>query len=364
LIPCSNPNYDNCNVQDQPAETDWHDILMDSIVSAEQLAKVLPIDSDEIKQVTAHYPMRINPYYLSLIHTPGDGIWKQAVPDIREISDPSGMADPLCEEDQSPVPNLTHRYPDRVLFLVSNRCALYCRHCMRKRKVGASHVVTDETIREGITYIRKTKSVRDVLISGGDPLLLEDDQLERILQQLSAIEHVDFLRIHTRIPCTLPHRITPALCRMLSKYHPLYINTHFNHPAEITAEASRACSLLANSGIALGCQTVLLKGVNDQPAVMKQLMRQLLRIRVRPYYLHHPDVVRGTGHFRTSIKEGLNIIKSLRGHISGMGIPHYVIDLPGGGGKIPLLPEYIKEKHNGMLIVENYQGKRFEYPLE
>ena len=344
--------------------SDWHEIVSNSIVSGNDMARALPVHAAEINTVAAEYPLRVNAYYLSLIQKKGDGVWEQAIPDIREIEDTTGLDDPLCEEGQSPVPHLTHRYPDRVLFLVSSQCAMYCRHCMRKRKVGTDFIVTEDTIREGIDYIRKTKSIRDVLISGGDPLMLEDTVLESILKRLSEIDHLAFLRIHTRMPCTLPQRITPDLCRMLKKYHPLYMNTHFNHPNEITPEARRACALLADSGIPLGCQTVLLKGVNDTPSVMKTLMRKLLEIRVRPYYLHHPDLVRGTGHFRTSIRTGIKIIKALRGHMSGMAIPHYVIDLPGGGGKIPLLPEYIKGERDGRLVVENFTGQTYEYPLD
>ena len=305
--------------------------------------------------------MRINPYYLSLIKNKGEHIRKQAVPDLIETEDKSGLDDPLCEEIQSPVPNLTHRYPDRVLFMVSNQCAMYCRFCMRKRKVGRPFTVTDSTIDSGIDYIRKNNTIREVVISGGDPLLLEDDAVNLLLKELRSIKHVEILHIHTRVPCTLPQRITKNLADILRRYHPLFVNTHFNHPDEITDEAALACALLADAGIPIGCQTVLLKGVNDNPSVMRILMKKLLTIRVRPYYIHHPDVVRGTSHLRVSIKEGLKIVKFLHGHASGICVPQYMIDLPGGGGKVPLLPEYVRSVTDGNIMVENYLGEAFVY---
>ncbi|MFO7666876.1 MAG: KamA family radical SAM protein [Desulfobacterales bacterium] len=342
--------------------SDWHDLLSDSICTAEDLAKHLQVDKNEIEKVTELYPMRINHYYLSLIKHKEKHILKQAVPDSREIEDISGSDDPLCEEPQSPVPNLIHRYPDRVLFMVSNQCAMYCRFCMRKRKVGHPFTVTESTITSGTDYIRGNKTIREVVISGGDPLLLEDYAIEHILKDLRSIKHVEILRLHTRVPCTLPQRITKNLADILRQYNPLFINTHFNHPDEITDEAAFACAVLADAGIPLGSQTVLLKGVNDNPSVMLTLMKKLLTIRVRPYYIHHPDVVRGTSHFRVTIKEGLNIMKSLHGHASGLCVPQYMIDLPGGGGKIPLLPEYVRSVSDGNIMVENYRGEKFVYP--
>ncbi|MDP2863534.1 MAG: KamA family radical SAM protein [Desulfobacterales bacterium] len=342
--------------------SNWHDLVSNSINTAEDLAKHLPVDISGIKRVTECYPMRINPYYLSLMINKGEHIRKQAVPDPREIEDISGSDDPLCEERQSPVPNLTHRYPDRVLFMVSNQCAMYCRFCMRKRKVGHPFTVTDSTINSGIDYIRKNNTIREVIISGGDPLLLEDDAINRILKDLRSIRHIEILRIHTRVPGALPQRITKNLAAILRQYHPLFINTHFNHPDEITNQAALSCAVLADAGIPLGCQTVLLKGVNDNPSVMQTLMKKLLTIRVRPYYIHHPDVVRGSSHFRTTIKEGLGIMRSLHGYASGLCVPQYVIDLPGGGGKIPLLPEYIREVSDENLNVPNYKGEIFNYP--
>ncbi len=341
---------------------EWHEILSSGICSADQLACHFPINKNNIRGVVKKYPMRINSYYFSLIKKEHDPFWKQAVPDVMELNDDSGFEDPLSEEFQSPVLNLIHRYPDRVLFMVSNQCAVYCRFCMRKRCVGDKTVVTDESIQAGIEYIKKETAIRDVILSGGDPFLLEDGALEGILKQVRAIDHVDIIRIHTRIPCTLPQRVTENLVYMLKQFHPLFINTHFNHPDEITSEAACACALLADAGIPLGCQTVLLKGVNDDPEIMIRLMKKLLQIRVKPYYIHHPDMVKGTGHFRSPVNAGLRIVKALHGHISGLCVPHYMIDLPGGAGKVPLLPEYAKINNNGIMQVENHKGEVFEYP--
>lgn len=344
-------------------EDSWRGILGRSITKAIDLAGRLSVDPGEIQKVLSRYPMRINPYYLSLIREPGDPIWLQAVPDIRELQDEDGLEDPLNEEEQSPVPNLTHRYPDRVLFLVSNECAMYCRFCTRKRKVGRSFKVTEETIALGIEYIDRHTEVRDVLLSGGDPLLFSDRFIERILTALRRIRHVEIIRIGTRVPCTLPQRITVKLANMLKRYHPLYINIHFNHPDEITAEAAKACGRLADAGIPLGCQTVLLRGVNDDPGIMKRLMQGLLRIRVRPYYLYQADLAKGTEHFRTPIDKGLEIIDALRGHTSGLCVPHFVVDVPGGGGKIPLLPDYLVKRDEDALFLRNYQNRIYRYPI-
>lgn len=312
----------------------WQELLSRSISSGRDLAQVLEIHESDVSEVVARYPMRINPYYLGLIQHKGDPFYLQAVPDLREITDQDGYEDPLEEESLSPVPGLTHKYPDRVLFLVSSRCAMYCRFCNRKRKVGNPAMATNDTIREGIAYIRKTPQVRDVLLSGGDPLLLRDEELHRILTEIRSIPHVQIIRIGTRVPCTLPQRITPELASMLGGFHPLYVNTHFNHPGEITPEAGLACARLSDAGIPLGCQTVLLKGVNDDAEVMASLMRKLVAVRVRPYYLFQPDLARGTSHFWTPVATGTDIIARLRKTLSGMCVPHYAIDLPGGGGKV------------------------------
>ena len=306
----------------------WEHILSKSITTPGELSSVFEIEEEEIQSVASRYPLTINPYYLGLIKAKGDGIYKQAVPDTREITEEKGLEDPLGEEARSPVPGLTHKYPDRVLLLVSGRCAMYCRFCNRKRKVGQPAMVTKETVKEGLSYIRSNKEIRDVLLSGGDPLLLSDQELYGLLTELRAIPHVEIIRIGTRIPCSLPQRVTPELADMLRGFHPLYINTHFNHPDEITPEASLACARLANAGIPLGCQTVLLKGVNDDPSVMRELVQKLLLIRVRPYYLFQADLARGTSHFWTPLIKGIEIMSTLQGHTSGLCVPRFVIDIP------------------------------------
>lgn len=343
----------------------WQELLYDSVVSADELAHYLPIDIEKIQKVIAKYPMRINRYFLSLIETAEDAVWKQVVPDIKEIEDTPYGDDPLAEDDLSPVPGIIHRYPDRVLFMVSGRCGVYCRFCLRKRNVGTEKAYAgDEKVALGLEYLNKNRNIREVILSGGDPLLLDDDHIDSLLHRLRSISHIEVIRIHTRVPCVLPQRVTARLCAILKRYHPLFINTHFNHPVEISHQAARACVLLADAGIPLGCQTVLLKGVNDNPIIIRQLLEKLVRVRVKPYYLHHADPVKGTAHFRTSLKSGLKIMRSLRGNISGMCIPDYVIDLPGGKGKVPVLPDYIKAGDENRLVVENYKGKRYEYPLK
>jgi len=341
----------------------WEQLISSGINRADGLASLFDINESEIKQVIDEYPMFINPYYLGLIRDKGDAIYRQAVPSIAEIGESAGTPDPLNEEDLSPVPGLTHKYPDRVLFLVSSRCAMYCRFCNRKRKVGTAGMVTKESVREGIQYIRSKKNIRDVLLSGGDPLMLSDGELFKILTEIRAISHVEIIRIGTRVPCTLPQRVTPGLVDILKGFHPLYINTHFNHPMEITPESALACSMLANAGISLGCQTVLLKGVNDDAGVMGELMKRLTAIRVRPYYLFQADLVKGTSHFWTSLQKGVDIMSALQGHISGMCIPRFMIDLPDGGGKVPITPEYIKGVDGDELIIKNYLGREIRYPV-
>ncbi|MFC1705134.1 KamA family radical SAM protein [Nanoarchaeota archaeon] len=342
----------------------WKELLDKSITQVEELNSICKcdIEGEEIKAVIKKYPMKINPYYLSLIRKEGDAIWKQCVPDKMELMDPTGLDDPLHEEVDSPVPGLTHRYPDRVLLLVSNQCAMYCRFCTRKRKVGVPYKsITRKNLTKAISYIKEHKEVRDVVLSGGDPLLLPTDKLEAIISELRSINHVQIIRIGTRTLCTLPQRITKELCNMLKKYQPLYINTHFNHPREITKEARKACEVLADAGIPVGNQTVLLKGINDSPKIMRDLVHKLLTIRVKPYYVYQADLTKGTNHFRTNIKEGVDIIKSLIGHTTGMCVPHFIVDSPGGGGKIPLLPQYGEMSQNGVKL-KNYEGKVFWYP--
>ena len=342
----------------------WKKLLSRSFSTPQELAPYFDLDGAALQKVAAQYPMRINPYYFSLIKGPGDPLFKQAVPDMREIDNPAGEEDPLREEELSPCPGLTHKYPDRVLLLVSDQCAMYCRFCNRKRKVGRPGLVGKKTIREGLAYIRGHKEIRDVLLSGGDPLLLSDQELHALLAELHAMPHVAVLRIGSRVPCTLPQRITPGLVRVLKAFQPLYLNTQFNHPSEITPQAAAACSRLADAGIGLGCQTVLLKEINDDPPVMRALMEKLLEIRVRPYYLFQADLARGTAHFWTPVATGLKIMRRLQGHLSGLCLPHYVIDLPGGGGKVPLLPHYMRQTEKGAIKFVNYLGREYDYPAE
>ncbi|OGV48088.1 MAG: lysine 2,3-aminomutase [Lentisphaerae bacterium GWF2_52_8] len=343
---------------------EWQRQLSKSITSAEELSEKFDIPLGELKEIENKFSIRITPYYLSLIKEKGDPIYKQVVPDTRELADDYDsklLNDPLAEDRDSPVKNIVHRYPDRCLFLVSHVCASYCRFCTRKRKVGDPLKICGDFIDEGINYIRKHPEIRDVIVSGGDPLLLSDERLEYILSNLRAIPHVQIIRIGSRVTCFLPHRITAKLVKMLKKYHPLYMNVHFNHPDELTPKAVKALGRLADAGIPLGCQTVLLKGINDDPQVMKALMHALLRARVRPYYIYQADMVYGTEHFRTKVEKGLEIVKSLRGWTSGLGVPHYVIDAPGGGGKIPLLPEYMVGINDNQVLLRNYEGKSFYY---
>jgi len=298
---------------------------------------------------------------MSLIKEKDDPIYKQVIPDKRELENHGLFDDPLAEDRDSPVNNIVHRYPDRCLFLVSHVCASYCRFCTRKRKVGDPSKISLKYIDEGIEYIREHTEIRDVIMSGGDPLLLSDGKLEYILQKLRRIQHIEIIRIGTRVPSFLPQRITAKLVKMLKKYHPLYMNVHFNHPDELTPIAVKALGKLADAGIPLGCQTVLLKGVNDDPEIMKKLMQKLLLARVRPYYIYQADYVFGTEHFRTRVEKGLEIIKAIRGWTSGLAVPHFVIDSPGGGGKIPLLPEYVVKISDEEVVLRNYQGKTFRY---
>jgi len=342
--------------------TSWQELLKNSITTATDLAVQLDCPVEEIAAVTAEYPLRINPYYLQLIKKHGLPLYRQAVPDKRELTDATGMRDPLAEETLSPVPGLVHKYPDRVLLLVNHECAMYCRFCTRKRVVGNKIMYAGhDQLQQAFSYLRATPQVREVLVSGGDPLLLSDERLEWILTRLREIPSIDIIRIGSRVPCTLPMRITENLCAVLKRFHPLYINTHFNHPAEITAEATRACTMLADAGIPLGCQTVLLQGINDNADILARLFRKLLTIRVKPYYLFQADLTRGTDHFRTRIEDGLAIMRHLIGHVSGMAVPTFALDAPGGGGKIPLTPQYIN-RYGDVLKFVNYQGEPCCYP--
>lgn len=348
----------------------WQKLLSDSAVKVEDLPFLSDTSSEyreKLKQVTKVFPIRINSYFLDQIKEENDPLWRQVVPTLQELDDFISEeelleSDPLDEEGHMPVPELVHRYPDRVLLMVNNQCPIICRFCTRKRKIGFPGIVTRETLRQGIDYIRNNPEIRDVILSGGDPLLVPDKELDRILSELRAIPHLEIIRIGTRVPGTLPQRITEDLCSILKKYHPLYFNIHFNHPSEITPEVEKACNMLADTGIPLGSQTVLLEGVNDDSEVMRELMLKLLKIRVKPYYIYQADMTLGTDHFRTTVEKSLNIMKDLQGHISGMGVPYFVIDAPGGGGKVRLLPDMVLEHNEKEVVIKNYEGKVFRYP--
>jgi lysine 2,3-aminomutase len=347
---------------------DWRWQFRHRITDLERLQKLLPIPDGETalrREVLRDFRMGIPPYYLALIDAddPDDPILRQTVPLTEEYAwRDVGDEDPLGEEKFSPVPGITHRYPDRVLMVISNSCAVYCRYCTRKR-IMYEDAVPDMEIDRMVDYIARTKSVRDVVVSGGDPLTCSTAKLDSILGKLRSIPHLEIIRIGTRVPVSLPQRVDAELCEMLQKHHPLWGNVHFNHPRECTPEAARACDLLSRAGIPLNNQAVLLKGVNDDVATMLDLVHRLMRMRVRPYYLYHCDPVRGSEHMRTTIAKGLEIMEGLRGHTSGLAIPQYVIDAPGGGGKVPVNPEYLLhyEPARQRAILRNYQGRIFEY---
>lgn len=348
---------------------DWKWQFAHRITTTEQLKQILPLtqqEQDEINTCLGAFRMAITPYYASLIDPtdPNDPIRKQAVPSILETCvDENDLCDPLGEMADSPVPHVVHRYPDRVLLLVTLQCAMYCRHCTRRRAVGEEDKpITESQLQKAIAYIRAHVEIRDVLISGGDPLTMSTAKLEHIIASLRAIEHVEIIRIGTRVPVVMPMRITQELTDMLRKYHPIWINTHFNHPNELTPESARACAALVDAGIPLGNQTVLLRGVNDDAETMKRLLLGLVKMRVRPYYLYQCDLSCGIGHFRTRVEAGIEIMHQLTGNISGYALPKYVIDAPGGGGKIPLGYDYVVSRDDREVILENYRGQRYRYP--
>jgi lysine 2,3-aminomutase len=320
-----------------------------------------PGERERLEVTLKKFPLAITPYYASLIDTENhrnDPIFKQAFPDPRELDIvEDDMSDPLSEDKDSPAPGITHRYPDRILFNVTNACSMYCRHCTRKRKVGDTDVYLNKKhLSKGIAYIKDTPAVRDVLISGGDPLMLSDELIDWILGKVSAIPHVQVIRIGTRMPAVLPYRITGDLVRMFRKYKNLWVNTHFNHPRELTSPARKALAKLADAGIPLGNQTVLLAGVNDCPRIIKNLMHKLVANRVRPYYLYQCDMSEGLTHFRTPVGKGMEVMENMIGHTSGFAVPRYVIDAPGGGGKIPVMPEYLISWSTNKVILRNYEG--------
>ncbi|MFP4579165.1 MAG: lysine 2,3-aminomutase [Candidatus Sumerlaeia bacterium] len=358
------------SISEQSGKPDtWHDwkwqlrhTVTDAAMAEALLNVRLPDEYHaQVEETLERFPLAITPYYLSLVDTEdieNDPIWKQSFPSPHELDRmPCDMADPLHEDMDSPAPGVTHRYPDRVLFHVSNKCAMYCRHCTRKRKVGdVDHIPSREQLEKGIEYIRNTPQVRDVLLSGGDPFLLSNKKLDWLLSQLSDIPHVEIIRIGTRTPVVLPYRITDELVDILKKYHPIWINTHFNHPREFTESSERALAKLADAGIPLGNQTVLLAGVNDCSRIMKALVHKLVKNRVRPYYLYQCDLSEGLNHFRTPVGKGIEIVENLIGHTSGFAVPTYVIDAPGGGGKIPVMPNYIISWSTNRVVLRNYEG--------
>ncbi len=342
---------------------DWKWQVKNRIETFDQLKKYLPLTQEEeegVKTSLSTLRMAITPYYLSLIDPddPNCPVRKQAVPTGLETHKSlADLLDPLHEDEDSPVPGLTHRYPDRVLFLITDMCSMYCRHCTRRRFAGQTdHESPSERIQKGIDYIARTPQVRDVLLSGGDALMVSDKMLESIIQRLRAIPHVEIIRIGTRTPVVCPQRITDDLVNMLKKYHPIWLNTHFNHPKEITAESTAACERMANAGIPLGNQSVLLRGVNDCVHIMKKLVHGLVKIRVRPYYIYQCDLSMGLEHFRTPVSKGIEIIENLRGHTSGYAVPTFVVDAPGGGGKTPVMPTYIISQAPGRVVLRNFEG--------
>ena len=354
---------------DSPEWNDWRWQFRNRICGADGLSRILDMSGAEQKGVAAclsRFRMAVTPYYASLIdpRDPADPIRMQSVPSDREtLVYPWEMPDPLDEEGASPVKNIVHRYPDRALFLVTRQCATYCRHCTRRRLVGEEDAaITEGETEAALDYIRRTPAIRDVLISGGDPLTLSDGRLEAILSPLRNIGHVEIIRIGTRVPVTLPMRITPGLLATLKKYQPVWINTHFNHARELTDESIQACARIVDAGIPLGNQSVLLKGVNDSAGAIKELMLGLVKARVRPYYLYQCDLIEGLDHFRTDVRTGIDIMRELNGNISGFAIPTFIIDAPGGGGKIPLGPDYVVSVDDDSAVLKNYLGKTYSYP--
>jgi lysine 2,3-aminomutase len=342
---------------------DWKWQVRNRIVDVDSLRKVINLTAEEeqqIGEVLKKFRVGITPYYASLMdpNDPNCPVRMQAVPTIMETHESvSDLEDPLDEDVDSPVPGLTHRYPDRVLFLITDQCSMYCRHCTRRRFAGQHDMgVPRDRIDKCIEYIRNTPQVRDVLLSGGDCLLVEDDVLEYIIKKLREIPHVEIVRLGSRTPVVLPQRITDNLVNMLKKYHPIWLNTHFNHPKEITEEAKAACEKLANAGIPLGNQSVLLRGINDCPHIMKDLVHGLVKMRVRPYYIYQCDLSMGIEHFRTKVSKGIEIIEALRGHTSGYAVPTFVVDAPGGGGKTPVMPQYLISQSPTKIVLRNYEG--------
>lgn len=347
---------------------DWKWQMRNRLSSVEELQRwirLTPAEINGIKMANGRFPVAITPYWASLLDplNPRCPLRLQVVPTAQEhLVSRHEFVDPLAEDSNSPVPGIVHRYPDRVLLLPLNMCAAYCRYCTRSRWVGdENEMLLGPRLDGAIEYLKQHTEIRDVLISGGDPLLFSDRRLDELLGRLRAIDHIEFIRIGTRVPVFLPMRITPELVGTLRKYHPLWISIHFNHPLEVTPEVRAACTMLADGGFPLGSQSVLLAGINDDPAVFKQLVHELLKIRVRPYYLYQCDPVTGTSHFRTPVSRGVEIIEALRGHTTGYAVPTFVVDAPGGGGKVPMNPNYVLEHADGVLTLRNYAGNQYTY---
>lgn len=348
---------------------DWRWQCAHRLTTADEVAEYLQLDDKEkadIDTCLKRFRMAVTPYYASLIDIkdPDDPIRKICIPSIEEtLPCNEDLADPLGEEKDSPVPHIVHRYPDRVLFLVTLCCSTYCRYCTRRRVVGEEDsIINNDEMEVALNYIRQHTEIRDVLISGGDPLVMSTARLEKIISSLRAIKHVDIIRIGTRVPVVLPMRITDELLTMLKKYQPIWINTHFTHPKELTPEAERACAAIVDAGIPLGNQSVLLRNINNNTSTMKELLLKLVHNRVRPYYLYQCDLSQGIGHFRTSVDEGVKIVHELTGYISGYAVPKFVIDAPGGGGKIPIQYQYVINKNDKEVVMENYLGRTYRYP--
>ncbi len=342
---------------------DWKWQVRNRLTTVEDIAKVIDLteqEKEDIAKVSDGFRIGITPYYASIMdkEDPRDPVRMQAVPTLAEMHrSESDDADPLHEDSDSPAPGLTHRYPDRVLFLITDQCSMYCRHCTRRRVAGETDGArSQKDIDACIEYIRKTPVIRDVLLSGGDALLVSDDILESIIKRLREIPHVEIIRIGSRVPVVMPQRITDDLCNMLKKYHPIWLNTHFNHSDEITPEATEACRKLADAGVPLGNQSVLLRGVNDCKHIMRELVHKLVKMRVRPYYIYICDLSIGIEHFRTPVSKGIEIIEGLRGHTSGYAVPTFVVDAPGGGGKTPVMPQYVISQTPRKVILRNYEG--------
>ncbi len=373
IVPRSSTSTFRRSFYPQVSDREWNDWqwqLKNVIRDPDQLARFVVLTGDERTAIekggASKLPFAVTPYYMSLVpcDEPGNPLRRTVVPTSDELERmPCEADDPLGEDAHSPVPGLVHRYPDRVLLLCSDQCATYCRYCTRSRLVGRGHLRPGRTrLEAAFDYIRKTPTIRDVLLSGGDPLTLSDERLDWLLGQVRSIKHVEIVRIGTKVPVVMPQRITPALVRVLRRHHPLWMSIHFTHPDECTREATRACARLADAGIPLGSQTVLLRGVNDDAEVMRRLVHNLLRMRVRPYYIYQCDPIPGSSHFRTHVSKGVEIIRALRGFTSGYAVPTFVVDAPGGGGKIPVMPGYVAGRDEDGLLLRNYEQKIFRYP--